>query len=348
MREPAMDAEKSSVRLTADGADLTVSCASDDVILRAFLREGVAVPYECNVGSCGTCKFELISGEVAEAWLEAPGLTERDRGRKRHLGCQSRPLTDCAVRFLGGDPTEVVGPRASKMTCQLVETRDITHDIREFSFHCETSQAAFLPGQYAVLSLPGVPGVRAYSMSNLSNAVGTWEFIIRRLPGGYGTTALFEHLKVTDPITIDGPFGNAWLRPDQGRHVVCIAGGSGLSPMLSIARGFLADPGYADRRLHFFFGGRRPIDICGEMHLRDAAAGRINIKYHAVISDPDVAVEDWAGPRGFVHTHVLTMLEDVPNFDFYVAGPPPMIDATTGALRAAAVPATQVHYDKFF
>ena len=51
------------------------SCAADDTIMRAALRAGIGMPYECNVGSCGTCKIELVSGEVESNWPEAPALT---------------------------------------------------------------------------------------------------------------------------------------------------------------------------------------------------------------------------------------------------------------------------------
>ena len=64
-------------------SDLVFHCAPDDTILRAGLRAGVPLPYECNVGCCGTCKIELVSGEVEAVWGLAPGLTEKDRARGR-------------------------------------------------------------------------------------------------------------------------------------------------------------------------------------------------------------------------------------------------------------------------
>ncbi len=46
------------------GTPTKFECAADDTLLRAGLRAGFGMPYECNVGSCGTCKMELVSGEV--------------------------------------------------------------------------------------------------------------------------------------------------------------------------------------------------------------------------------------------------------------------------------------------
>jgi len=50
-------------------------------------------------GSCGNCRFELVEGDVATAWPQAPAWTEKDRQRQRHLGCQSRPSSDCTIKL---------------------------------------------------------------------------------------------------------------------------------------------------------------------------------------------------------------------------------------------------------
>jgi len=86
----------SQYRIRLAGSEVTFACAADDTLLRAGQRAGLGFPYECNVGSCGTCRFELVEGEVQVQWEEAPGLKENDRKRNRYLGCQTRPLGDCA------------------------------------------------------------------------------------------------------------------------------------------------------------------------------------------------------------------------------------------------------------
>src|SRR5205085_4989807 len=51
----------------------TFPCAADDTILRAGLRAGLGLPYECNAGSCGTCRVELVRGEIDSIRPDAPG-----------------------------------------------------------------------------------------------------------------------------------------------------------------------------------------------------------------------------------------------------------------------------------
>lgn len=291
----------------------------------------------------------LAEGEVEVLRPEAPGLTKRDHDRGVKLACQCQPRSDCVVKVLiGAEYVPLIRPR--RFTAQFIEAREVTHDMREFTFH-ETEPADFRPGQYSLIRLEGVKGLRAYSMSNIGNADGYWSFVIRRVPNGAATSLLLDHLKPGDDISLDGPYGLAYLRNDSPRDVVCIAGGAGLSPMLSIARGMARESALDGRRLHFFFGGREPRDICGEASLNDIAELRSRTFYHASISAPESDVEgEWIGERGFVHDLVAKKLAgDFKEYEYYLAGPPLMIQAVLKLLMFDhKVPREQIHYDRFF
>ncbi|MCH2557698.1 MAG: FAD-binding oxidoreductase [Alcanivorax sp.] len=318
-----------------------------DCLLRAGLHAGIGLAYECNSGGCGSCKFELIEGDVVELWEQAPGLGERDRKKGRKLACQCRAVGDVTIKMRTDDQCRPpVVPRRFPAT--LERRHSITDDIIEFRFRGD-APARFLPGQYAMLRLPDSDSPRAYSMSNLPNDDGIWEFWIRRKPGGRITQRLFDHLRPGDRVTLDGPYGMAHLQPDSPRDILCIAGGSGISPVLSIARGVLLDPRLADRRLHFFFGGRTPADICGADQLRALPGATERLTFQAAISEPTDG-DGWAGPAGFIHDTVAHTLGDtIRNHECYLAGPPPMVQATTRMLLLEQhVPQEQVHFDRFF
>jgi toluene monooxygenase electron transfer component len=330
-------------QVAVERPDGAFSCADDDVILRAGLRAGLALAYECNVGGCGSCKFDLLEGEVETLWAGAQGLSDRDKARGRRLACQSRPRGDCRIRMIGRSDTPET-PRPKRFQARLVGTTDLTHDLREFRFRSEPP-AMFQPGQYALLSLPGVEGLRAYSMSNIENELGEWHFIIRRVPQGAATSALFA-LPAGSHLEIDGPYGLAFLRPAVERDIICIAGGSGLSPMVSIARGIDRVPALAARTLHFFYGGRTVDDICGEQLLRALPSIGGTVHFHPVVSNMDMR---WTGRSGFVHELVAEMVrEDPRRFEYYLAGPPAMAEAVTSLLGHEKVPHTQIHFDRFF
>ncbi|HJV00488.1 MAG TPA: FAD-binding oxidoreductase [Burkholderiaceae bacterium] len=332
----------------ADGAT-EFSQDSRDTVLRAALRGGVGFPHECNSGGCGGCKFDLVEGEVDNLWPEAPGLTERDHRKKLLLACQCRARTDLRIKARVSEAyVPVISPRRQKAV--LTGVSDITHDIREFRFRVE-GRADFKPGQFAMLELPRVNAPRAYSMSNLPNADGEWHFQVRRVPHGEGTAQLFQHLAPGDQIEIDGPYGMAWLRDECPRDIVCVAGGSGLAPMVSIARGAAQAGMLHNRALHFFYGARTPRDVCGEQFLRALPGFGERIHYHPVVSQPDAEPDaPWQGETGFVHEAVKRVLGSrLPDCEFYFAGPPPMTQSLQSMLLLECkVNFDQVHFDRFF
>ena len=140
-----------SYRVQLQQSGESFECAQDDTLLRAGLRAGQGMAYECNVGSCGSCKFDLIEGEVETLWEEAPGLNPRDRKRGRRLGCQSIPKSDCVIKTM---INEYYAPRdlPRRFDAVLTQIRDLTHDIREFRF-TDGGGASFRPGQYALFNL---------------------------------------------------------------------------------------------------------------------------------------------------------------------------------------------------
>jgi len=332
--------------ITIDGEPSSFSCAAGDTLLQGGLRAGLGMPYECSVGACGSCKFELLSGAVETLWNEAPGLSPRDIKKGRRLACQSKALGDCLIKTHLADSSKPFFV-PSKRTVRLQQVANVTHDMRQFSF-AGAGAAEFLPGQYALLSLPGVPGVRAYSLSNIANPDGTWEFIVRRVPGGRGTTCLFEQIVPGDEILLDGPYGLAHVRPEIPRDVVCLAGGSGLAPMLSIARGLSAATAWTGN-VHFFYGARTAADCCSEPLLQALPAFGSRFFSHTIVSDPDGKLP-WDGPVGYVHDLALRTLDKEPaSYEYYMAGPPAMIQAVIDSLCVEhAVPPQQIHFDRFF
>ena len=332
-----------SIRIA--GTDIAYAAAEGDNLLRAGLRAGIGLPYECNAGGCGSCKFELISGEVEEAWVDAPGLTAKDRTRGRRLACQCRAKSDCQIKIRPAESFLTPTPPGI-FEAEYMGHRAVTDDMRELRFR-GPGPASFLPGQYALLEVPGAGQLRAYSMSNLPNDRGEWDFMVRKVPNGRVSTLLFDALRPGDRIAIDGPLGLAHWRDDGSRDVVCIAGGSGAAPIVSIVNA-AATQASSERPIWLFYGGRGPTDLpVFDEWLLDAAKVRVR----AAVSAPELAdAAAWTGERGFVHELVKrTLTGDFAAHRYYLAGPPPMIETAVRMLMVEhKVPAQQIHYDRFF
>lgn len=328
-------------QISIEGGTAFTVAAEEDTLLRGALRAGMALPHECSVGGCGACRFDLVDGLMESVWPEAPGLSERDRKRGKYLACQSRPLGDCTIR-VRCDESYRPAVRAHRSAAELMARRALTPDMSEFTFRVPGA-TEFRPGQYALLYPPRAPGARAYSMANLPNKEGIWKFVIRRVPGGSGSNALFDQVGIGESIVFDGPYGHAYLREDSPRDIVCIAGGSGLAPMLSVARGALAGGG--SRRVHFFYGARGQADL-GALDALEKLAEDERLALSVVLSAPE---STWKGPTGFVHEEVeRNLTAPLGSYDFYFAGPPPMIEAIQALLmHKHQVPFGQIRFDRF-
>ncbi len=267
------------------------------------------------------------------------------------LACQSRPRSSGAIKA-ALDERYQPPVRPEIQAAHLRKVERLTPDMSEFMFRTQAA-ARFIPGQYVLLSVSGeeVRGARAYSMANLPNDAGEWRLVIKRKPGGACTDYLFDKLSLGGVVGMAGPYGLAYLRDGVERDLVGIAGGSGLSPILSIVRKALGEEPGSNRQVHLFFGGRRPADIVDPKSfsdIRERADGRLH--FYPAISEPaEASTDPWDGDRGFIHEIVAQRApRSIGQCEIFVAGPPPMIRETLTTLSGLGVPREQVHFDNFF
>ncbi len=338
--EPGLNSHM-TYRIAFESGEAFAFGAGEDTLMRAALRAGLGFLNDCGVGGCGNCRFELVSGDIETLWAEAPGLSERERKLGRRLACQSRPRSDCVIKVRLADEYRPAIP-AARLTATLTEMREIAPGMGEFVFRTE-APARFLAGQFAILHPPGVEGARAYSMSNLPNGEGEWRFVVRRTPGGRGSNAMFDALRVGEALAIDAPYGRAHWRSDNARDVVCVAGGSGVGPIASIVQAALGD-GRA-REIHVFEGARTEADLCFRKLVPEDAPALV----YAPALSAEAEASAWAGARGFVHALVEARAFPIETTECYFAGPPPMVEAMNDLLVMRwRAPLGQIHTDKFF
>lgn len=305
--------------------------------LLAVLRENnIPISYSCSAGRCGTCRCKVLEGRVVESGQEAK-ITNPNEGRYV-LACMSTLNESCVIEV--PEPDEIVTHPARIIKAEVLAIDDATHDIKRIVLRC-AKPLSFSPGQYAMLQFTP-EHIRPYSMASLETD-DLLEFHVRLVPDGRVTGYVQATLKVGDTVRVSGPMGTAYLRRKHDGPMLCIAGGTGLAPVLSILRGALA----AGMRnpMHVYVGVRSVADIYCADQLKALAEAHPNLRVHIIVA---------TGPRDGVHRYGLVteaVAEDLPDlagWRAYLCGAPPMVDAATLLLRRRGIQAEHVYADAFY
>lgn len=334
---------------TTTGKKIVVGCAAAETVLLAGLRAGLALPYECASGGCGSCRAQLLEGTITTRWPQATGLSDRDRRRgDRILLCQSVPDTDCRIQVTVPDePAAGPLPQPARRDGTLTQRAMLSRDTAQL--HIDVGEPLpYLPGQFVILEF--ADGVRrAYSMSRPPRTgpqAAELELLVRAKPGGAAAAWIFDRATVGDTVVVEGPYGRAHAQFPDGRAVVCLAGGTGLAPILAIAEHLLTQaPG---RRIDVYLGARRIDDLVLVERLAELVQSGARVV---------TVVENHADPMhpllgeirtGLALGHLARDLPDLAEHDVYLAGPTPMIDASLRQLlREGTAVADRVFFDRF-
>ncbi len=238
------------------------------------------------------------------------------------------------------------------------------------SFHLQAVDgvplAPFRPGQYLTFSLKvpdGVAGApdgartitRCYSLSDRPDAAG-YRITIQRarspagrpdLPPGLASSHFHDRVLEGDVLQVKAPSGHFVIDSDASVPAVFIAGGIGITPMMSMLRWCLAEQ--PERRVHLYHGVRSSGDQAFKRVLEDLAAAhpafRLNVVYSRPASGDLLARDDQH--LGFIDLALLRRTLAPGRHQFYVCGPPPMMQSLVPALREAGVLAEDIHFEAF-
>lgn len=200
----------------------------------------------------------------------------------------------------------------------------------------------FAPGQFAWLSTVTPFQITAHPFSFASSAArkdGRIELTIRNL-GDF--TSKIGSLQICRRVWLDGPYG-AFTMSDGGDPPVLIAGGIGVTPMMSMLR-TMADRG--DRRPVLLITANRTFeDVTFREELADLET-RLNLEVAHVLEEPP---PEWTGERGRLSIETIRRCVPAPfdRRDYFICGPEPMMDAAEAALAALGVPMANYHSERY-
>ena len=354
-----------------------------NTLLAALVNNRVLLPSACGgKGTCGTCKCTVVEGggEILPTELAHIGRTERLNGVR--LACQLKLRDDLKIRIPEEifsikryDATVVSNENVATFIKELVLQLDegqrlvfeagayIQIDIPEY----EVSFRDFNVAQryrdvwerfnlWGLKAASEAPVYRAYSLANPPHEGSVLKFTIRiatpppnapQAPPGVGSSYVFS-LKPGDRVTLSGPYGDFFAKPTD-REMCFVGGGAGMAPMRSHILNQL-EAVHTQRKISFWYGARSVSEMFYDGEFKRLAAAYPHFSYNVALSEPQPG-DGWDGPIGFIHQvlyeHYLKDHEDPTEIEYYLCGPPPMIDAVTRMLDSLGVEAEMIAYDKF-
>ncbi len=325
--------------ITLIPAGRTFRVVDGETVLEAALRQGLTLPYGCRNGICGACKARLLSGSVD--YPDGPPSALPADEADAFLPCLAVPRSDLTVRTAAG---AAVAPLPRTLPCQVVRKERLAPEVMRLWLRLpEGRRLGHRAGQYIDIVLPDGRR-RGFSLANPPEEDALLELHVRRRPGGFFTSQVFDGLSEGALLRIEGPLGDFHLREDGDRPWVFVAGGTGFAPIKAmvehaIRRGL-------SRPIHLYRGARdRAALYLPDLPIawREALPG---LRYVPVLSHP--APEDrWQGRTGLVTEAVVADLSDLSGFDLYMAGPPAMVATGRALFPAHGLPSERLFYDSF-
>ncbi len=364
-----------------DNTDEPIKIAGNPSLLSALSEKEIFLPSACGgSGSCGMCKCEVTEGGGSILPTELAHLTRKDKLSGKRLSCQLKVKDNLGIKI----PESIFGIK--KVDATVVSNHNVATFIKELSIRPE-EPIDFKAGAYIQIDVPeydlcfkdfqieskfvsewkkynlleltskGIkPGFRAYSLANpphdneilmMNVRIATPPPGTAGIPPGFGSSYVFG-LKPGDKVRVSGPYGDFMAR-DTENEMCFVGGGAGMAPLRSHILNQLDGVG-SKRKISFWYGARSLKEMFYDDIFKDLEERHKNFTYHVALSNPEEE-DNWDGMTGFIHSHLcdayLCSHEDPTEIEYYLCGPPPMINAILDALYNMGVEEDMIFYDKF-
>lgn len=262
-----------------------------------------------------------------------------------------------AIAGASASPAGWRGLRSLRVAQRVVESPDAS--VCSFHLVPEDGQPlpSFHPGQFLTFELDMPEGdrlVRCYSLSDAPHA-DHFRVSIKRvppppgqanLPPGRSSNHFHDHIAVGTTLNVRAPSGHFYLEPGSA-PVVLIAGGVGITPMLSMLNWSLAQQ--PEREVWLFYGVRNGREQVMRAHLESQSSRHGSFHLHICHSDPlpdEVIGRDYHH-AGRVSIDLLRLQLPLHQHQFYICGPGPMMASMVAGLEDWGVPDARIHFEAF-
>ncbi len=366
-----------------DDPDKKLTIPVGGKLMSALAAQKIFVPSACGGGgTCGTCKLKVVEGGGDILPTELSSINRKEAREGFRLSCQVPVKGDMKIEV----PPEVfdvkkwectvrsnhnVATFIKELVLELPAGEDVnfraggyiqieapphTVNYRDFIVEDEYKGDWDRFDMWRYISVVDEDIVRAYSMANYPQEKGIIMLNVRiaspppsdpNVPPGQMSSYIFN-LKPGDKVTISGPYGEFFAR-ETGNEMVFIGGGAGMAPMRSHIFDQLRRLN-SSRRISYWYGARSLREMFYQEDFDELAKSHENFTWHVGLSEP-LPEDNWNGPTGFIHQVLFDhYLKDHPapeDCEYYLCGPPLMLDAVTRMLDNLGVESENIMYDDF-
>jgi phenol hydroxylase P5 protein len=322
----------------------SVEVAAGQTLLDAALRAGVYIPHACLHGLCGTCKVQVLEGEVDLGEASPFALMDFEREEGKCLACVATASCDLVIEAEVDEDLDAENHPIQDFIGTVADITDLTPTAKGVFIELD-SDIRFQAGQYVNLHVPGVDQPRAFSLANPPSEKRMIELNVRHVPGGQATGYIHHALKAGDRLRLSGPYGRFFVRRSAPEDLLFLAGGTGLSSPKSMVLDLLENG--ETRPITLVYGARNRAELYDDALFRRLAAAHPNFRYVPALSNPD-PLDGWTGETGFVHEVAQRQFNgDFRRHKAYMCGPPLMIDACITTLIRGRLFERDMFMEKF-
>jgi ferredoxin-NADP reductase len=234
------------------------------------------------------------------------------------------------------------------LNARCVEVLKVTHDVKAFRFELADGQPLdYRPGQFVTLEveIDGKKVFRSYTMSSTPTHQGSFEITIKRVDGGVLSNWACDKLKVGAQVRMTGPHGQFTCAPKPPKKLLFLSAGSGVTPMLSMARWLLATKKDCD--VKFFHCARTSQDLIFGAEIK--AMAQQSKKFTQFVSLTRAKPgSKWAGLKGHLDQAMLeTVAPDFREREVFICGPDGFMASTQALLQGLDFPMAHYHAESF-
>jgi len=236
-----------------------------------------------------------------------------------------------------------------KQILQVTDIRELSKDTKLFRFVSARHNkplAPFRAGQYIGLTVEinGIRTSRPFSLVSSPNQLAYYELGVKRKEGGFVSNYLLDKIKVGDILEATEPLGELYYnRVFHGKDLVFIAGGSGITPFISLLRDI--SQRNLDLKVWLLYGCVSEEDMLFKDELEDLVNRRSNIRVQYILSEPG---PNWVGACGFItKDKILDQIKSIESKFFYIVGNRAMYSFIKEQMKELEVPPHKVIYESY-